>query len=162
MTPLIERSGQISGPVWRMMDAFRGNDMTQANYSGRCACGSVRFECSEEPRRMFNCHCTDCQRTTGSGYAPVLIFSRAAVKLTGDIKYYSWTSDRGTVLDRGFCPTCGNPIFVKVADPAFCVVYAPSLDDPKLHQPQDQRYTRSAQPWDKFDQTIPCYEKGRV
>jgi hypothetical protein len=142
------------------MDALRENDMTQANYSGRCVCGSVRFECSAEPRRMFNCHCTDCQRATGSGYAPVLVFSRDAVKLTGDIKYYSWTSERGTVLERGFCPTCGNPVFVVASDPAFCVVYAPSLDDPKLYRPEDQRWTRSAQPWDKFDQTIPCYEKG--
>ena len=77
------------------------------------------------------------------------------MKLTGDIKYYAWTSERGTLLDRG------NPIFVLVADPAFCVVYAPSLDDPKQHKPENQRYTRSAQPWDKFDQTIPCYEAGK-
>ena len=134
--------------------------MAQARYAGGCACKSVRFECSAEPRRMFNCHCTHCQRATGSGYAPVLVFSRDVVKLTGDIKYYSWTSERGRVLERGFCPTCGNPIFVLVSDPAFCVVYAPSLDDPKLCRPEHQRWTRSAQPWDKFDQTIPCYETG--
>jgi hypothetical protein len=134
--------------------------MAQARYAGGCACKSVRFECSADPVRMFNCHCTHCQRTTGSGYAPVLVFSRDTVKLTGDIKYYSWTADSGRILKRGFCPTCGNPIFVLVADPAFCVVYAPSLDDPKLHKPENQRYTRSAQPWDKFDQTIPCYETG--
>jgi hypothetical protein len=80
------------------------------HFTGGCACGSVRFECSAEPMRMFNCHCTDCQRATGSGHSAVLLYSREAVKLTGDIKYYSWTTDRGTLLDRGFCPTCGNPI----------------------------------------------------
>ena len=133
------------------------------HYTGGCACGSVRFECIAEPIRMFNCHCTHCQKTTGSAYAPLLVFSRDAVKLTGDVKYHSWTSDRGRLVKRGFCPTCGNPIFaVGDANPTVCLLYAPSLDDPKLHQPQDQRYTRSAQPWDKFDQTIPCYEKGRV
>jgi len=56
--------------------------------------------------------------------------------------------------------TDGVILPVVTSDPAFCVVYAPSLDDPKLYRPEDQRWTRSAQPWDKFDQTIPCYEKG--
>jgi hypothetical protein len=54
----------------------------------------------------------------------------------------------------------GNPIFAVGSNPTFCVLYAPSLDDPKLYQPENQRWTRSAQPWDKFDQTIPCYETG--
>ena len=136
-----------------------GNTMAQVHYTGGRACRSVRFECTAEPRRMFNCHCTDCQRATGSGYSAVLVFSRDAVKLTGDIKYYSWTSDRGTLLDRGFCPTCGNPIFIlSQANPSICLLYAPSLDDPKLYRPEHQQWMRSAQPWDKFDQTIPCYE----
>jgi hypothetical protein len=88
-----------------------------------------------------------------------MVFLRDAVKLTGDIKYYSSTSDRGTLLDRGFCPTCGNPIFMlPQAIPNICVLYASSLDDPKLYRPQHQQWMRSAQPWDKFDQNIPCYE----
>src|SRR5262249_24193993 len=130
------------------------------HYTGRCACGSVRFEGSADPVRAFNCHCTDCQRATGSGYAPLLVFSRDAVKLTGDIKYHSVTGDSGRVVKRGFCATCGNPIFALGANLSFCLLYAPSLDDPKLHKPGDQRWMRSAQPSDKFDQTIPSYETG--
>lgn len=132
--------------------------MAQAHYAGQCACGLVRFECFGEPKRMFNCHCTDCQKATGSGYSALMVFTRFAVRLMGDIKYYSWTSDRGTLVDRGFCPSCGNPIFIsRPAIPDICLLYASSLDDPKLYRPQHQQWTRSAQPWDTFDQTMPCY-----
>jgi hypothetical protein len=87
------------------------------------------------------------------------VLSRDAVKLIGDIKYYSSTSERGTSLDRGFRPTCGTPIFIlPQAIPSICLLYAPSLDDPKLYRPEHQQWPRSAQPWDKFDQAIPCYE----
>jgi hypothetical protein len=36
--------------------------------TGGCACGAVRYEYSADPVFMGNCHCRDCQRTTGSAY----------------------------------------------------------------------------------------------
>jgi hypothetical protein len=133
--------------------------MAQANYTGGCACRSVLYECSAEPIRMFNCHCRDCQRATGSSHAAVIVFPRDAVKLSGELKFYSSISERGTVLARSFCPTCGNPIsMLAQALPGICLVYAPSLDDPTLFKPGAQIWTRSAQPWDTFDAGIPCHE----
>jgi hypothetical protein len=135
--------------------------MSQAHYTGRCACGSVHYECGTEPLRMFNCHCRDCQRGTGSGYSALVLFRRDAVKVTGDIKYHSSTSERGTVLDRGFCPNCGNPIsMLSKANPGICAVYASSLDDPTLYKPAAQLWIRSSQPWDKFDQAVQCHDMG--
>ncbi len=43
--------------------------MTEPKFNGGCLCRSVRYECSAEPIAMGNCHCHDCQRVTGSGYA---------------------------------------------------------------------------------------------
>lgn len=131
--------------------------MTQ--YRGRCACGQVTYEITTEPMRMVNCHCRDCQRASGSAYAPILAFQRDSVKLSGELKYYASTSDRGTQLDRGFCPNCGSPVAIRpVARPDALYVTAASLDDPSLHKPSANIWTKSAQHWDHIDQTIPRFE----
>ena len=36
-----------------------------APFTGGCACGAVRYECSAEPLMMGNCHCRDFLRATG-------------------------------------------------------------------------------------------------
>jgi hypothetical protein len=41
--------------------------------AGGCACGAVRYETDATPVAMFNCHCRDCQRASGSGYAAILV-----------------------------------------------------------------------------------------
>ena len=29
-------------------------------FTGGCACGAIRYECTAEPLYMGNCHCRDC------------------------------------------------------------------------------------------------------
>jgi hypothetical protein len=133
--------------------------MANARYTGGCACGQVKYEIAGEPTRMVNCHCRDCQRASGSAYAAILGFERAAMKLTVEVKYFAVTSERGTQLERGFCPNCGSPVTVKPgARPDAIYVHAASLDDPALHQPTAQIWVRSAPPWDHIDPRIPHFD----
>ena len=133
--------------------------MANARYTGGCACGRVRYEIAAEPTRMVNCHCRDCQRASGSAYVPLLGFERAAVTLTGEVKYYGVTSERGTAIERGFCPHCGSPVTIKPgARPDAFYVTAASLDDPGMHKPAMQIWTRSAPAWSHIDPRIPHFE----
>lgn len=50
-----------------------------APFSGGCLCGAIRYECSMEPLATIQCHCRDCQRNSGSGFAIVLAVQRASV-----------------------------------------------------------------------------------
>ena len=40
--------------------------------TGGCLCGAVRYECSAELSKIIACHCTDCQKASGSGASPPL------------------------------------------------------------------------------------------
>jgi hypothetical protein len=42
-------------------------------FTGGCACGAIRYECSAEPIMMFKCHCRDCQQVTGGGFVAGLL-----------------------------------------------------------------------------------------
>jgi len=37
-------------------------------HEGGCLCGEIRYETMAEPVRVTICHCTFCQRLTGSAY----------------------------------------------------------------------------------------------
>lgn len=41
-----------------------------APYSGGCLCGALRYRVTAEPLTLYACHCTDCQRRTGTAFAP--------------------------------------------------------------------------------------------
>jgi hypothetical protein len=82
-----------------------------APFRGGCMCGAVRYECSTEPLVTANCHCRDCQQSSGSPFASVLLVPQAAVKITGEVKWFDVKADSGNMFSRRFCPNCGSPLF---------------------------------------------------
>jgi hypothetical protein len=129
-------------------------------FTGGCICGGVRYECAADPIAMGNCHCRDCQRASGSAYAPALLVPASAVSITGEVKYYDVTGDSGSIVQRGFCPNCGARLFGKAAAAAGIIdIMVGSLDDPSWYRPQADVYTASAQPWDHMNPDLPKFPK---
>jgi hypothetical protein len=118
-------------------------------FSGGCMCGAVRYEISAEPMMSAICYCRDCQRSTGSAFASVLVVPKAAFKLTkGQLKEFEVTADSGNKVSRGFCANCGAPIISLLSSvPDVVAVKAGSLDDPSKFAPGASVYMSSAQPW---------------
>ncbi len=79
--------------------------------SGGCLCGAVRYASSAAPIIEGNCHCRDCQKASGSAYAPTLFFPVQAVTITGDAKFFESIGGSGQPIRRGFCPNCGSQLF---------------------------------------------------
>jgi hypothetical protein len=124
--------------------------------TGRCACGAVRYEYSADPVFMGNCHCRDCQRTTGSAYVAAVGVPKAALKIMGTVQYHEMVGDSGKHVSRGFCPSCGSRLFSSIEmRPEIVGILAGSLDDPSIYKPTLDIFTSSAQPWDQMGpQTI--------
>lgn len=128
-----------------------------SEFSGACACGAVKYECSGVPIYMGNCHCRDCQRATGSAYFPGLLFKEKNFSLlSGDPSWYETTADRGHIMRRAFCKACGSPLFlINGAAIGLRLLYAGSLDSPSLYSPTRDIYVSSAQHWDVLDAKLP-------
>ena len=124
-----------------------------SEYSGGCACRTIRYKCTAEPVYMGKCHCRDCQQATSSAYFPAVVIPDDQFQLTGQQpSWYESKADRGHTMARAFCSTCGSPVFLKNgARETVTVLYAGSLDDPSWFEPQRDIYTASAQPWDLMD-----------
>ena len=63
-------------------------------HRGGCVCGSIRYRVQGEPVRAYVCHCTFCQRFTGSAFSVITWFNEENVEITGDgIASYDHTVD---------------------------------------------------------------------
>src|SRR5438093_11639366 len=114
--------------------------------SGGCACGAIRFPCSAARLFLFNCHCGDCQRESGSAFVPVLGVAKAAFAVSqGSPKYFELTADSGHATTRAFCGDCGSPLFgLPGSAPEIVTIRAGSSDDPGTFRPSQDIYTASA------------------
>ena len=51
--------------------------------AGGCLCGKVRYSATGEPAFVGVCHCTDCQKFTGSAFAMVVGVPKPALTIEG-------------------------------------------------------------------------------
>lgn len=128
-------------------------------FSGGCLCGAVRYESTSEPTVTGHCYCVDCRKTSGSGHCSHVGLPDAALRVTGEVKFYDAPADSGNTVSRGFCPTCGSAIYsTNSGMPGMAFVRASSLDDPEVFQPQMVVYAGRAPSWDHIDPALPSFE----
>jgi hypothetical protein len=130
-------------------------------FAGGCSCGAVRYECTAAPLFSLNCHCRDCQRETGSAFAPILGVPKAAFTVTrGNPQYFALRADSGHTTTRAFCAACGSPLFgLPGSAPEMVTIRVGSLEDPSEFRPSQDIYTTSAQPWDYMNPALPKVPK---
>ncbi len=129
--------------------------------TGGCLCGAVRYECSADPIFAANCYCRDCQHSSGTAMASVMLVPKPAFKLTkGQLKHYEVTGESGGRVSRGFCGDCGSPIISLIsASSEMLAIKAGSLDDTKLFNPMVNVYMASAPGWAPVLPHLPKFDK---
>lgn len=117
---------------------------------GGCLCGAIRYAFTGEPVAAVHCHCRDCQRVTGSGFATVFGVASAEIELAGadSLGNFSIDAQSGQRVTRQFCSHCGSALFTQAENnPDLLWVKAGSLDDGEWLAPTDSCWTGSAAPW---------------
>jgi len=122
---------------------------------GGCHCGRITYEAEINPDDVTICHCTDCQRLSGSAFRTVVPARKEGFQITGEPKVYVKTAESGNRRAQAFCPECGTPLFATaVSDPQ---VYSIRLGTARQRgelPPRRQIWTRSALGWVMQAQTI--------
>lgn len=117
--------------------------------TGGCQCGEVRYEITCEPTVVYTCHCTECQRQSGSAFAMAAVIPTEHFKLTrGAAKSFARTGESGRTMLCWFCPDCGTRLYHSPANLAQnCNIKPGTLDDTTWLKPTAHMWTRSAQHW---------------
>ncbi len=131
-----------------------------SKYTGGCQCREVRYEVVGTPRKLIVCHCTDCQRQSGSAFGMTLLVNEADFRLTqGEVKTFVSTSAAGRAKLGAFCPRCGTRIYHKPEwRPATVSVKPGTLDDTSELKPDMHIWTRSKPPWVTIPDRVKTHE----
>jgi hypothetical protein len=135
-------------------------------HQGGCVCGAVRYVTLGNPDRVTMCHCTWCQRRTGSAFGAEAVFKIEQVILTGDTqRAYRHISDQsGRWLDQHFCGNCGTNLGITMqAVPDIRSVAAGTFDDPSWLNPAELTFRhiflRSDHGWADVPEGMERYEE---
>lgn len=115
---------------------------------GSCLCGSVAYELREDPLAFYACHCSDCQRMTGSSFSLSLIARREGVRgIRGEPRTRRVEMPDGRAKESSVCARCGSRLWGPSRVPALLVLEAGTLEAPSWLRSPVHIWTRSAQPW---------------
>jgi hypothetical protein len=129
--------------------------------TGGCLCGGVRYEVTEPPVSACYCHCTRCQRRTGSAAAVSARIVPGSLRITaGEELLSSWDPPDG--FKKVFCSACGGGLFAQSPDdPGVVSVRMGTFDSDPGVRPTYRQFTASAAPWEPIpDDGLPRYPEG--
>lgn len=132
-----------------------------APYTGRCLCGAIEYRLNEEPITFYACHCTDCQKRSGSSFGLSMWVKRNSIEVTkGEPVLQVLKAADGSPRHSRICGQCGVRLWSEPAKrPELAVVRPGTLDDTKSLRPVAHMWTRSAQPWVAIPEGAKRYEK---
>jgi len=117
-------------------------------YQGGCLCGAVRYRIKAAPQAVVVCHCSHCQKASGSAFSVNLLVVEGDYEQQGETRFFVDQGDSGLPSYRHFCGNCGSAVMTKATNlPGMVLVKSGTLDDPARVQPQVEIYTDHAMPW---------------
>ncbi|MES2787689.1 MAG: GFA family protein [Pseudomonadota bacterium] len=77
---------------------------------GSCLCGAVRFRAELPSKWVAHCHCSFCRRAHGAAFVTWAGFPSEQFALEPGSQGPTWY-ESSVGAKRGFCATCGSPMF---------------------------------------------------
>ena len=128
---------------------------------GGCQCGVVRYEVQGEPLAVGICHCTECQRQSGSAFGMSMIVPKNAFRiLQGHLKTFTRTSDSGRPVTCAFCADCGTRIHHEPRYLQGVLNIKPgTLDDTSFLAPTIEVWSARKHPWLGLPSSVRSFER---
>ena len=135
--------------------------MTDAGFplEGRCTCRAVRYRLLTRPLFVHCCHCTWCQRETGTAFAlNAMIESDRVELLAGEVDVVDTPSNSGKGQKIARCPKCRIAVWSNYAGAGDVLrfIRVGTLDDPGRFPPDIHIFTSTKQPWVVIPPGVPA------
>jgi hypothetical protein len=129
--------------------------------TGSCGCGVVRFEVTAPFVSAAYCHCTRCQRRTGTAASANARAQPGSVRvIEGEEELGVWAPEGG--FEKLFCGRCGSALFSRPAGAQEYVgVRLGAIDGDPGVRPQWHQYVAYAAAWQELPEDgLPRYPEA--
>jgi hypothetical protein len=116
--------------------------------TGGCLCGGIRYEISEPLVSASYCHCTRCQRRTGTAASAQARVAPGSLRIVrGEELLRAWQPQDGAA--KYFCSVCGAHMWSQDPDdPEIRAVRLGSFDSDPGIRPSSRQFTAYAAAWE--------------
>jgi hypothetical protein len=128
--------------------------------SGTCGCGAVRFEITEPLLTAFYCHCSRCQKRTGTAAQASVRAAPGSVAVTaGEEHLRDWRPPGG--MAKTFCGRCGSHLFARDAETGTIgAVRMSAIDGDPGVRPEYRQFVAYAAAWEPIpDDGLPRFDE---
>lgn len=140
------------------MTPAHGDAGRDDGWRGGCLCGAVRWQSAQRPVFQFNCHCTDCRKSTGAAMVPLMFFPTESLHIEGPLVSFASRGGSGGRIRRDFCGRCGAQVTGHVEMlPALLSIRAGTLDDIARYAPKANAFLADAPSWVAIDDRLPGF-----
>jgi hypothetical protein len=130
--------------------------------TGGCRCGEVRYRLAVAASPVtYACHCTICQRATGSSFAHQMPVREAALEVSGELVEVALTTLQGSVTTHRHCARCLTRVYnTNASRPGLAIMRAGTVDGSETLSPSLHIYTSTRQPWIVLPDGIAAYPEN--
>ena len=130
--------------------------------AGACLCGGVTIVLARQPAMVNMCHCSSCQRRSGSPFGAAVWLADADVTIAGETRALVHHSDKGRAVTNDFCPGCGSTIAFRVEiNPGLVAIPVGIFADPTTPAPLGSVFEESRHTWVMVPDGAVRLERGR-
>jgi len=114
----------------------------------KCQCGQLSVMAPGPSPVVIVCHCSYCQRRSGSPFGAVAYYPSAKLKISGQATRFERPTAAGGIVETFFCPTCGSTVYGRVSkQPTMLAVTVGSFSDPKFPAPMLSVWEEGKHDW---------------
>lgn len=130
--------------------------------AGGCRCGAVRYTLAVDAMPgTYACHCTICQRSTGSSFAHQMPVAEEMLSIEGELVEAAMPTLTGSHSVHRYCANCRTRLYnTNTARPGIAIVRAGTVDGSEGLSPRLHIYTSTKQPWIALPENVTAYPEN--
>lgn len=128
----------------------------------KCQCGRLRVALPGLTPAVVACHCSYCQRRSGSPFGVLAYYPAETLKISGRATWYVRPTSSGEFFETYFCSTCGSTVYAKAGKhPSMLGVAVGAINDPTFPAPARSVWEEEKHDWVVIPEPVAHYPQGR-